>query len=231
MRKMWLLLGSLALASPAFAQGGTGFGSFGTFGTDLTEQRPANRGVFRGVVRRVDLSRGTVTIAAGGELATYHATPLQIASVRPGEQVSGWYIRLEDQMWVMGSADQFGTGLGDGFGDVGALGDGFGDGAFVGGIGFGTTGDIPFGRMGVVTGTVNQVDKSGGRLIVSTSGGPRTFRAHPQAIRRILPGQYLSVQFFNVGRVSWVNAYEAGGTDTFGGTGTFGTFGDGFGGF
>lgn len=70
-------------------------------------------------------------------------------------------------------------------------------------------GDVAqFGRSANAVGTVEKVNKVNGQLTLATAGGSRTFRAHPQDVQDLLPGQYISLSFQRIGGNQWISSIQ-----------------------
>jgi hypothetical protein len=73
------------------------------------------------------------------------------------------------------------------------------------GGGSGQFGPESFGQFGTASGSVGVLNKSRGLLLVR--GVP--FRAHPVDLENVLPGQFVSVTFAQIGGVYWADRIEA----------------------
>lgn len=130
----------------------------------------------QGTVKAIDLSRGTVTIATGSEPLELNALPRQLAALKPGEVVSLAYKNYDGARWLRLKQD-LGTG-----------GSGEQEGA-----------RDAFGQYGSAAGNVDRVDKRAGRLVVRGL----FFRSHPEMIEQLLPGQFVEVEYVEVGGIAW----------------------------
>ena len=66
-----------------------------------------------------------------------------------------------------------------------------------------------FARTSTVAGTVSSVNKADGRVTLSVGSGlTETFQAHPDAIKSLVPGQFISLTYDRVQRENWVRSIE-----------------------
>lgn len=66
-----------------------------------------------------------------------------------------------------------------------------------------------FARAVTVTGVVKNVNKSGGKLMINRDGKTVTYNAHPQTLQSVLPGQFVSITYEQVGNVDWIQQLRA----------------------
>jgi Cu/Ag efflux protein CusF len=87
---------------------------------DQGAQQDAQSGTIRGEVDRVNLAKGKVKIRDGDEVTTLHATPAQLAGIKPGDRIEVEYESYEGKKWYVpetrGRADAEDT-----FGEKGQL--------------------------------------------------------------------------------------------------------------
>jgi hypothetical protein len=60
-------------------------------------------------------------------------------------------------------------------------------------------------RQATQTGVINKLDKNEGTLTLSSASDNLTFRAHPQMVEQLVPGQFISLTYQNVGDTNWVS--------------------------
>lgn len=171
-------------------QGGMQGGQSGMSGgqSGSLELRPGSTsitGTIKGTVTALNLSRGLVTVSsgAGGQAGslTLNALPSQIADLNPGDLVALNYLNYGGQRWL-------------------AISQGGGQ----GGSGASAMNQESFGQYGTVTGYVQQLNKGSGTITVR--GMP--FRTHPQFLQSLLPGQFVSVNFAEIGGVNWAEQIQ-----------------------
>ncbi len=61
-----------------------------------------------------------------------------------------------------------------------------------------------FAQFGTLTGNVTQVNKGLGTITVRG----RTFRAHPEQLEQVIPGQFISLGYANISGTNWVAGIE-----------------------
>jgi preprotein translocase subunit YajC len=144
-------------------------------GLDSTEFGDiAVEGSLRGVVRSIDMEEGTFEVDTGAARTTVRATPEQIAELRPGQQLNVRYEQYGDRAWLKDGRRS------------------------------GTRSNGDFGRTGRVTGNITDVDKVEGEVEVSVGTTNWTFRAHPEDLEDLLPGQFVEVEYRRVGDIYWL---------------------------
>lgn len=69
-----------------------------------------------------------------------------------------------------------------------------------------------YAQEATVSGAITSIDKAEGRVTLTTGlGKTTTFLAHPDAIRSLIPGQFVSVTYQRVARRDWVTELGEGG--------------------
>ncbi|MCG5052916.1 MAG: hypothetical protein KA712_08145 [Myxococcales bacterium] len=139
----------------------------------------AVQGNVQGEISKVDFQKGEVTIKTPEGSSKYMAKPNQIAGLRTGEQIQAPFAVYGDTTWLASHMDQQARGR-------------------------------QFGRTGQATGDIRELDKTKGTLTLSTSSEKdMTLQAHPGEIESLLPGQFVTVEFYRVGRTDWVQSIRS----------------------
>ncbi len=170
---------ALAFATPAAAASRNQQNEGRMSMTARSEATPSETGAVQGTVRSIDFRNGILRISSGNRLIYLHAKPDQLAAFQPGDQVNVDYDDFAGVLWLSGEP--------------------------AGGTA-GTAGAENFALSGTVSGTVAALDKSRGR--VTLTGGMRnhTFLAHPDDIRDLIPGQFVSLTYERIGNSDWVSS-------------------------
>lgn len=63
-----------------------------------------------------------------------------------------------------------------------------------------------YAQFGTLTGNVTQVNKALGTVTVRG----RTFRAHPEQLEQVIPGQFVSLGYANIAGTNWISGIDAG---------------------
>lgn len=83
----------------------------------------------------------------------------------------------------------------------------YGDSRWLSGVGEGEFGE--YSRTTTLSGAVSSVNKADGTVTLSLgSGRIQTFRAHPDEIRSLVPGQFISLTYDRVASHNWVTSVE-----------------------
>lgn len=187
MKKIWIstLSGiltplALAFATPAVAQSRSNQNPSRMSLTARSEATPSETGAVQGTVRSIDFRNGVLRISSGNRLIYLHAKPDQLAAFQPGDQVDVDYDNFAGVLWLAGET-------------------GGGAGAAVGGA-------ENFALSGTVSGTVAALDKSRGRVTLTGAMRDHTFLAHPDDIRDLIPGQFVSLTYERIGNTDWVSS-------------------------
>ena len=194
MKRIWLyafsgLLAPLALAfaTPAVAQAVRSNSSRPSMSA-RSEATPSETGAVQGTVRSIDFRNGILRISSGNRLIYLHAKPDQLTAFQPGDQVNVDYDDFAGVLWLSGE-----TG--------GAAGPA------------GSVGAENFALSGTVSGTVAALDKARGRVTLTGAMRNHTFLAHPDDIRTLIPGQFVSLTYERIGNTDWVSSIGQGGSE------------------
>lgn len=63
-----------------------------------------------------------------------------------------------------------------------------------------------YAQFGTLTGNVTQVNKALGTVTVRG----RTFRAHPEQLEQVIPGQFISLGYANIAGTNWISGIDSG---------------------
>ena len=146
--------------------------------------KAAVSGHVRGAITRVDYGMGTLTVAlGGGESMVLRGTPAQLSNFKRGAVADLSYDKFGDSRWLSAAEGQS---------------------AQLGGN---------FARTTTVTGAVSSINKADGTLTLALgSGQSATFEAHPDTIKSLVPGQFISLTYDRVAQHNWVKSLGEGGS-------------------
>jgi hypothetical protein len=153
--------------------------------------QPGSRRIVQGTVAAIDLSAGLVTVDADGKPLEINALPRQLSKLKPGDLVSLDYKNYDGLRWLRLQQKESPGGLG------------------VGGAGEDPERDA-FGQYGSASGYVDRVDKRAGRLFVRGLA----FRSHPELLDSVLPGQFVTVDYAEIGGIAWTERITAASGDS-----------------
>lgn len=189
MKMKRLMLAGLLAPAIAFAQGGQQQGQ-GTLqpggqqnqqqiGSQKIGQEAAQRGLIQGVVKKIDFTKGTLSLSAGakgGKAMELKGTPGQLQMFKQGEFASVNYVTYAGNNWLA--------------------------------VMEGPMNAQSFTRAATVVGAVQDVNKAQGTLTISQAGKSLQLKAHPITIEPLVPGQFVSVTYQQVGQQPWLQSVQ-----------------------
>ncbi len=156
----------------------------------------AGQGLAQGVISHVDYQQGIVTIQQAGNRIQVHGTPGQLGTLKAGEAVVLPFNNYAGMLWLAPG--------------------------FNGGSGVAASG---FGLQQVIAANVLEINKSQGLLRVAGPYGQMTLAAHPEDIDAVIPGQYVSLSYVDVGNRPWLTGVQLFSQGGFQSSGTMGSGG------
>ncbi len=145
------------------------------------DSKASATGVVQGLVQNVNWQSGLLTMISGANRITLHGTPSQLSTLKRGDNISVPYNSYAGVLWV---TQDFGAGIG------------------TGGSGAG------FAQSGEMVGVVDAVNKAEGQVFITGANGRARFLAHPSVIDQLVPGEYVNLSYFQVGRMPWLNSIK-----------------------
>ena len=132
----------------------------------------------RGVITNVNYSDGIVRLRTGEGVETFRAMPNQIAELRVGEQYTAKWANFGGDRWLVENMQ--------------------------------AKQQAQFGRSGQLTGNIVDLNKNEGTITLATGQGEQTvqLQSHPAVIEKLLPNQYVQVQFQRVGDTTWAQQVQ-----------------------
>ncbi|MBI3184183.1 MAG: hypothetical protein HYZ28_18780 [Myxococcales bacterium] len=127
----------------------------------------------------MDLGRGELHIRSGSELVTLHGSPDQLLELRPGDQGEFRFASYGDEPWLAPTSSPRRPLR------------------------------VPAAMRGRASGMLSRVDGARGMAwLVAQSGAERVLRAHPERLRALMPGLWVTVAYSRVAGADWMATVE-----------------------